>query len=180
MKVCKRCKLSKPLNEFSKNKDSHDRVAYICRKCAKEIWFQWKEKNRDRLLASGRKYYRENTGKRIASSRKWYANNKDKALKYARDRGYLNRYGITFEQRVSIQLAQDNKCAICKYEFTSDSDARLDHDHITGKVRALLCNYCNTMLGYAKENIEVLTAAIAYLRKHSMIPNTEAITGMSK
>lgn len=42
----------------------------------------------------------------------------------------------------------------------------LDHDHKTGKVRDLICSQCNTMLGNARDSLDVLYEAIAYLKKH--------------
>ena len=42
----------------------------------------------------------------------------------------------------------------------------IDHDHTTKKVRGLLCLWCNTVIGFAKDNIETLKNAITYLKKH--------------
>ena len=42
----------------------------------------------------------------------------------------------------------------------------VDHNHATGKVRKLLCHDCNTMIGKAKEDIQILESAINYLKKH--------------
>lgn len=39
----------------------------------------------------------------------------------------------------------------------------VDHDHVTGMVRGLLCNSCNKMLGFARDKIERLRMAIEYL-----------------
>lgn len=53
-------------------------------------------------------------------------------------------YGISKVDYDAIVLKQNGKCAICKIK-----DARcIDHDHVTGKVRGLLCNGCNSGLGY--------------------------------
>jgi hypothetical protein len=41
----------------------------------------------------------------------------------------------------------------------------VDHDHSTGKVRGLLCQSCNTLLGTAKDNISLLYKSIKYLER---------------
>lgn len=53
------------------------------------------------------------------------------------------RYGITPEERGTMEASQSGLCGICKKQ------ARLvvDHDHVTGKVRGLLCFSCNTAIG---------------------------------
>ena len=42
----------------------------------------------------------------------------------------------------------------------------LDHDHRTGKVRALLCNRCNRVLGLAEDSPELLSKMSNYLKEH--------------
>lgn len=39
----------------------------------------------------------------------------------------------------------------------------LDHCHNTGAVRGLICRTCNLLLGYSKDNRQILQAAINYL-----------------
>jgi hypothetical protein len=41
-----------------------------------------------------------------------------------------------------------------------------DHDHKTGKNRGFLCNNCNAALGYFKDSLLVMGAAIEYLRRY--------------
>ncbi len=43
----------------------------------------------------------------------------------------------------------------------------VDHDHVTGKIRGLLCHYCNVGIGNFRENQESLAAAIEYLNSYS-------------
>lgn len=54
-------------------------------------------------------------------------------------------------------------CCICSNYFESDRKTFIDHDHVTGKVRGLLCPSCNTALGLFKDNISILKSAITYL-----------------
>ena len=52
-------------------------------------------------------------------------------------------------------------CQICGIEtFT-----HIDHDHVTNQVRGFLCNDCNLLLGRAKDSVEILEKAIAYLER---------------
>lgn len=41
----------------------------------------------------------------------------------------------------------------------------VDHDHETGKVRGLLCNSCNVMLGHSKDDVAILQKGIEYLNR---------------
>ncbi len=61
---------------------------------------------------------------------------------------------------------QEHRCAICNIPERYAPNKRLvvDHDHKTKKVRALLCNSCNVLLGAAYDSPAVLEKAISYLR----------------
>lgn len=75
----------------------------------------------------------------------------------------LTRYNITEAQYLQIFEAQGGGCAICKNKPTSQRLA-VDHDHETGMVRGLLCTWCNhKTLGGARDNIDILRAAMDYL-----------------
>lgn len=80
-------------------------------------------------------------------------------------------FGISLDQYNEMHAAQDGKCAICGNPETATRNGKtrwlaVDHCHDTGKVRSLLCGNCNPMIGYAKDKIEVLEKAIAYLKSH--------------
>ena len=77
------------------------------------------------------------------------------------------RLGISPDQFLALLVSQGSRCAICGIDSPGPKkDWNLDHDHVTGRVRGILCNGCNPMLGYAKDSIETLKAAITYLEKH--------------
>lgn len=77
---------------------------------------------------------------------------------------YFRLYGITDEERLDMERAQNNKCAICNLE-SENRKLCTDHDHVTGKVRGLLCHKCNFALGYFKDSLDNLYSAISYLEK---------------
>ena len=79
---------------------------------------------------------------------------------------YLKRrYGITPEEYQALSDAQNGLCRICQGPPQGRwKRLHVDHDHATGKVRGLLCHWCNNMLGHAKDSPTVLQAAIAYLQ----------------
>lgn len=72
-------------------------------------------------------------------------------------------YGITHDEYVALLEEQGGVCAICGDGGEGSRSLSVDHDHVTGAVRGLLCNRCNPMLGYARDNIAVLRSAIMYL-----------------
>jgi hypothetical protein len=65
-----------------------------------------------------------------------------------------------------MKVVQNNRCAICLDVFTKTPC--IDHDHVTGKNRELLCRFCNLLLGNSKDRIAVFERAIEYLKKHGV------------
>lgn len=74
-------------------------------------------------------------------------------------------YGITPEQWEEMFEAQGRCCAIC-HSAANLNGKRLhtDHCHTTGKVRGIICHHCNLLIGQARERVEILEAAIRYLK----------------
>lgn len=92
---------------------------------------------------------------------------------YKRNR-YLTKYGLTTETYDSLRKSQDYKCLLCgiheslvirKTEVIGK--LHVDHCHITGKVRGLLCFNCNSLLGHCNDNISILKNAINYLEREN-------------
>lgn len=94
----------------------------------------------------------------------YYKENKDKT----RDTHYKYRFGISIEEYEQLLASQNGCCALCgKLETENKRRLAVDHCHATGKVRKLLCDRCNVLLGHAKDDIEILTKAISYLKEHN-------------
>lgn len=98
---------------------------------------------------------------------------KDKVRRDATDPAYKklkNRekhlktlYGISLADYMRLVATQNGRCALCG---SITKELVVDHDHDTDKVRGLLCNGCNSMIGFANDNVQLLHLAIDYLVKH--------------
>lgn len=76
-------------------------------------------------------------------------------------------YGMRFEDYALLYNRQLGVCAICKQPQRSRKTKYLtiDHDHITGEIRGLLCGHCNTGLGGFRDSVEFLAEAMLYLQQ---------------
>jgi len=83
---------------------------------------------------------------------------------YHRDFYLKRNYGITNEKYKELLHEQNGKCAICGDEG-KEQEPRLhvDHNHITGEVRGLLCILCNFSIGGLREKKEYFVKALNYL-----------------
>jgi hypothetical protein len=137
-KVCFQCREEKLLVEFSIN--SHNKCGFHswCKVCVREMAKKY-----------ARRYRRTNRSK-------------GKVL--------LKMYGISIEDYNRMLVAQGGKCAICESESTGAKGKMffaVDHDHITGKIRGLLCVYCNQGIGNLKDDSDLLRRAASYLENAS-------------
>lgn len=130
-------------------------------------------KRREKLKDVNDPYYEKNKDLISARSRLYYEKNRDKVLKQSRERHLKKNYNLDSNQYFDLIKKQNNCCAICnkpEHRLLKTGDIKplsVDHNHNTGEVRALLCNDCNALLGFAKENIGVLKNAIQYLQEYS-------------
>lgn len=75
------------------------------------------------------------------------------------------RHGLSPEEQDALFDQQEGLCAICGEPCPKFPRLCIDHDHITGKIRGLLCKQCNLGLGNFRDSPEILEAAIAYLSR---------------
>lgn len=103
-----------------------------------------------------------------AQIREWRAQNKDK-VKLINFKNKLKRnYGLSLEQYNAMFTQQNGCCAICSRPAAEfKRNLSVDHSHVDGNIRGLLCGPCNVLLGMAEESIQRLQKAILYLKAHS-------------
>lgn len=57
------------------------------------------------------------------------------------------RYGITSDQYDKMLADQGGTCALCPNEISPyGRRLSIDHDHVTGRVRGILCLRCNNQI----------------------------------
>ena len=77
-----------------------------------------------------------------------------------------------------LWLAQGEKCRVCDQTFELEK-LNLDHSHTTGKIRGVICNRCNTVVGLVEREKQRVTdkevdAARAYIAR-DLTDNERAI-----
>lgn len=134
-KKCTKCGKIKIITEYYVNKSSKLGYKSQCKIC---------ENQRDKLY-------------RLKNPR--LRNKEDRRVR-------VKKYGITLDKYIELFNFQNGCCAICR---RSEKDMLkslcIDHNHLTGKIRGLLCHNCNNMLGHAKDDFIILENAILYLNQ---------------
>lgn len=104
-----------------------------------------------------------------ALQRHWYALRDKKPRsrgpeykRYMKDYNLKAKYNLTIEEFEALAESQGGACAICGDE---DKELHVDHDHESGRVRGLLCGWCNRGIGLLKEDKSILLMAVIYLEK---------------
>lgn len=74
------------------------------------------------------------------------------------------KYGITPLEYDNLLIEQGGKCKICGVSYKKyNRELSVDHDHITGEIRGLLCQRCNTLIGYLEKNSKLIPIVYNYL-----------------
>lgn|SRR5574337_470783 len=80
-------------------------------------------------------------------------------------RAIYRRYGITKPQWDEMYEKQNGRCGICEGSLFEDATTHVDHCHIQGHNRELLCNICNFGLGFV-ENDKWMGQAFKYIERN--------------
>ena len=82
-----------------------------------------------------------------------------------------SRYNLSPAQFASMFELQGERCALCNVEFFLDKRDKpvVDHDHVSGKVRGLLCSTCDKGLGMLGDTADTIKRALAYVQGESRV-----------
>jgi hypothetical protein len=85
------------------------------------------------------------------------------------------RYGMSVGDYDALLAEQCGGCAICGTTIPGGSSSRLcvDHDHLTGRIRGLLCVKCNSGIGLLGDDPARVRLAAAYLERHGATPGPQ-------
>jgi len=142
MKTCNKCQVNKEFSQFYKDKNNLTDGHYsICKECKESGTRKWRSENKSV----------------VANTAREYRNRPENALKMR-----LVRYNLEPEQYILMLKIQEGKCKLCfKTPETDKRPLCVDHNHVTGKVRGLLCYGCNRLMVLI-DNAELLKRALAY------------------
>lgn len=124
MKTCRACKETKPYDQFFKDKAFSDGYYSRCKTCKTASTMAWRKDNKEAYNAGMRAYAKKNR----------------------RKLHYQAAYDMTVEEYQQRLIGQNNVCATCPRSPNEKKPLVVDHDHVTGKVRGLLCYNCNRLV----------------------------------
>lgn len=156
-KACSSCKEVKLISEFNR-RGGKERSRY--RSQCKDCCYLYET----HLKARKKQHYKNKSAKENQLS-------KERRAKYYRDNKLkfrVAKYNITESDYYKMYNQQKGSCIICYLKFDNSSRLKtphIDHCHITGKVRGLLCLHCNSALGQLKENEKTILNLLNYIRK---------------
>ncbi len=158
--TCSKCNKELDEKEFYPSVLKRTRKDSKCRciECERQV-------RKDRGYA--KKWRDSHKAERNAYAKEYDANNKA-AKQFRRYKAHLAIYGLTPADYDRMYSDQQGCCAICgEHQSTQKRRLSVDHCHVTGDVRGLLCCTCNAGIGNLKDCPSLLLSAIEYLEKTS-------------
>jgi hypothetical protein len=134
----------------------------------KEYNRQYYQEHQPELVAYSALYRQVYTEEHRAASAAWALANPERKASNSRRSALQIKYGITVEQYDQMLADQRGLCALCekppKEGGTGPAGVlHVDHDHATGRVRALLCVDCNSGLGRFFDDPDLMRRAADYV-----------------
>lgn len=137
----------------------------------------WKDRKSPEYKEWQRKYAREhylkNREKYIERAAKRQAEKPDEVKETKRKHRYEKIYGVSYDEAKKLRETA-NHCHICGALPPTEGRFRelfLDHDHVTGKIRGLLCPRCNSGIAAFGDNLEGIMRVVEYLKRSNPTPD---------
>ena len=143
-KVCPKCSVVKKITDYTFKNIALNLRHSRCRECSRAA---------DRAVYSLKK-----SNGTLKPNTRVSPNKKVNQQRYE-----IKRYGITVEEYEDLILKTNGQCYICDAPPPNGKRNHIDHDHVTGKVRGILCYRCNHAIGLFKDSPTLLLKAKAYL-----------------
>ena len=140
-KRCPDCDTKKPASEYYVDRKRADALHTYCKACCR--------------LRAAQAYARADKTERTRLHREWVRVNREHVRNYKT----ALALGVTVAEIEAIRAT--GKCAICGTAET----LRVDHCHVSGSLRGLLCDSCNKGLGFFRDDPARLRAALRYLER---------------
>lgn len=126
-------------------------------------------KYKERARIAGKKYRSSETAK---IKRRAYKQT-PKAKDARRNQLFIKNFGITLEHYNRLYAEQRGVCAICEKPETLivrgvPYNLAVDHCHVTGRVRGLLCRDCNQGIGKFHDTVALFARATSYLQQYGI------------
>lgn len=122
--------------------------------------------------AAQRKYYEANQEAVKARSADLYCSDPDLANHRIWAAKLKREYGLTENEYWNMFRSQEGRCAICPHApAPGEEKLAVDHDHVTGAVRGLLCRPCNSGIGMLGDSYERVNKAAEYLAESRAVSN---------
>ncbi len=122
----------------------------------------YRKRMRERILAYMKERYRHDPQRHISAMSAWRQANPSRY----RDQYLRATFGISLSDYNVLLKRQGGVCAICR--AAPKTILVVDHDHVTGGVRGLLCSTCNTGLGQFKDDPQRIRRAAEYLDERTV------------
>ena len=128
------------------------------------------QRKREQRMASYYKNHEVEKEKRRLKSAERRASRADGGrYEYERTHYLKYRYGITLEDYDQMLAEQGGRCGACGTTDVRNGKQRfdIDHDHVTGVVRGLLCGHCNRAFGMLADDVGRIEQLLMYALSHT-------------
>lgn len=117
-KRCSKCGRFLPLDDFNKRKRSSDGLQNYCKDCSKEMYAEYRVKNKDKIEA----YRQANKEKIKAMQKEYYQAHKDTVLKkkaeyYSNNKEKVKAYQAQYCKKISKPMHRSKRNGIKKTQM---------------------------------------------------------------